>query len=131
MKTFFKISAITCFLFLFACGSGNVRDPKGEDFFVGTYEGQVNYTNKDGDKESHEDAKITVVKVASKSNYNFEFNKGVSNLNNVEFEEKSGHHLTNKDNTEGKQAIDIDGDHLTMDYTEDDETWEVDAKRQD
>lgn len=129
MKTFLKISTVIFFAILTVACSSDDDDPAEDDFFAGTYKGQVNYTNEDGDKESHEDAKVTVIKVASKTKYNFEFSDDVPNLNGVEFEEKGDHHLVNVDFEEGVQYIDIDESQLTMHYSEDDQTWEVDAER--
>lgn len=128
MKTVSKILVIVCFtLAVAACSSDD--DPSTDDFFVGTYTGTVKYTNSDGDQESHDDGKVTVVKVASYTKYNFEFSDGIPNLNGVEFEKKGDNHLINIDFEEGVQYIKIDEDHLTMYYSKDDQVWEANADR--
>lgn len=128
MKKILRISAIICLaLITFACSKDD--DPVDNDFFVGTYEGPVAYTNDDGDKESHDNGKVTVIKVASKTKYNFEFSNGIPNLNGVDFEEDGDNRLINVDFEDGVQYIKIDESSLKMLYTKDNQTWEANVER--
>lgn len=128
MKNTMRFLAIICLsLVIVSCSKDD--DPADDDFFVGTYKGPISYTNDDGDEESHDDGKVTVVKVASKTKYNFEFSDGIPNLNGVEFEEEGDHHIINVDFEDGVQFIEIDESELIMHYSKDDQTWEADAER--
>lgn len=114
-------------LFAFSCSKSD--DPSDNDFFVGTYKGQIAYTNKDGDTESHDDGKVTVVKIASKTKYNFEFSDGIPNLNGVEFKEDGDNRLINVDFEDGVQYIRISESTLKMFYSKDDQVWEANLER--
>lgn len=118
---------ICAVLIIFACKDKN---PTNEDFFVGTYKGSVSYTNNDGDKEAHDDAKVTVVKTGSKTKYNFKFSNGISNLTGVEFKKEGDKRMVNVDLEDGVQYIKIDKNDLKMLYSKDGQVWEANAKRE-
>lgn|SRR5690554_2569909 len=128
MKNILKISALFFVLLAIAACNKN-DDPTDNDFFVGTYEGSISYVNEDGDRQSHDDGKVTVVKVASNTKYNFRFSDGIPNLNGVEFKENGDKRLINIDFEEGVQYIKIDESSLKILYTQDGETWTANAKR--
>lgn len=128
MKNFLKISTLICItLITFACSKDD--DPADNDFFVGTYKGHIAYTNSDGDIESHDSGKVTVVKVASKTKYDFAFSDGIPNLKGVEFKESGDNSLINVDFEDGVQYIRIDESTLKILYTKDGQLWEANATR--
>lgn len=117
------------FLLLLVTACSSSTSPADKDFFVGTYKGSVNFTGNDGDEISSDKGKITVVKVASKTKYNFEFTNGVPNLNGVEFKKDGDKRMVNVDFEDGVQFITIDASTLKMHYSKDGNTWEADVKR--
>lgn len=128
MKNLLKLATVICLIIATsACSSDN--DPVDDDFFVGTYKGAISYTNSDGDKESHDDGKVTVVKVASKTKYNFEFSNGIPSLNGVEFEEDGDDRLINVDFEDGVQYIKISASSLKMLYSKDGSVWTANLER--
>ncbi len=128
MKNFLRLSTLICLMLVtFACSKDD--DPADNDFFVGTYKGAVSYTSSEGDKESHDDGKVTVVKLASKTKYNFEFSNGIPNLNGVEFKEDGDNRLINVDFEDGVQYIEISESSLNMLYSKDGQVWEANTKR--
>lgn len=128
MRSLWKIAALVGLVFLaFSCSKDD--DPSDNDFFVGTYKGMIAHKDKDGDKDTYEDGKITVVKVASKTKYNFEFSDGIPNLNGVEFRESGDNVLVNVDFEDGVQFVQIDASTLRIHYSKDGETWEANTTR--
>lgn len=127
MKNTLKVLGLICLMFVaFSCSKDD--DPADNDFFVGTYKGKVSY--KDGDSvKSNDDGKVTVVKVASKTKYNFKFSDGIPNLTGVEFEEDGDNSLINIDFEDGIRVITIDESNLYILYTKDDKVWSADATR--
>lgn len=127
MKSTLKILGLACLLFLaFACDKDD--DPADSNIFVGTYHGEISYTDGDGDAETHQNGKVTVVKRGSKK-YDFHFSDGIPNLTGIEFEEDGDHTLINVDLEEGITYVRIDESTLKILYTKDGETWTADADR--
>ncbi len=128
MKKILSVSFIICLtLITFACSKDD--DPVDNDFFVGTYKGHVEYHNDQSDKSS-DNGKVTVIKVASKTKYNFEFSDGIPNLNGIEFEEEGDNRLINVGFEEGVQSIKISESSLKMFYTnKDGEVWVANVER--
>lgn len=127
MRSALKILSVTCLLFLaFACDKDD--DPATDDIFVGTYKGAVSYTSDDGDEESHDDGKVTVLKVGKK-NYNFHFSGDIPSLTGIKFEEDDDHVLFNLDLEEGVTYVRIDESTLKIFYIKDGQTWTADAER--
>src|SRR5690625_7735820 len=99
MKSTLKILGLTCLLFLaFACSQDD--DTADSDIFVGTYEGNISFTDGDGDAETHENGKVTVFKRGSRR-YDINFSDSISNLNEIKLEEKGDHTIHNVDVEEG------------------------------
>lgn len=114
-------------LILFAVSCGKNTDPSKSDLFVGTYDGTVSYSDSD-DKVNSDDSSVTVAKVGSK--YNFNFNKsGILMLKGVEFKEEGKNSLINLDFKEGLNVIKIDESSLYILYTKDGKKWTAEAKR--
>lgn len=127
MKSIIKLSSILLFsIILFSCGSSH---PTDDNFFVGTYKGQVEYKGDNGDNISHNSGKVTVIKVASKTKYNFEFSNGIPNLNNVEFKKDGDKRMINVDFEDGVQFIEIEKSTLKIHYSKDGNTWKANLKR--
>jgi len=127
MKSTLKILGLTCLLFLaFACSKDD--DPADSDIFVGTYEGNISFTDGDGDAETHENGKVTVVKRGSKK-YDFHFSDGIPNLTGIKFEEEGDHTLVNVDLEEGITYVKINESHLDIFYTKDGKIWTADCER--
>lgn len=126
MKNLFKILGI-CVLSLFiitACSRDD--DPADNDFFAGTYNGSVSYTDPDTNISSS-NGKVFVTKVGSSTKYNFAFSNNIPNLNGIEFE-KNGNVMINVGN--GATAfIQIDNDKLDIFYVQGNKTWIADCTR--
>ncbi len=126
MKNLFKILGI-CVLSLFiitACSRDD--DPADNDFFAGTYNGSVSYTDPDTNISSS-NGKVFVTKVGSSTKYNFAFSNNIPNLNGIEFE-KNGNVMINVGN--GATAfIQIDNDKLDIFYVQGNKTWTADCTR--
>lgn len=126
MKKLIRLSGMLLIaLLVVSCSKDD--DPVNDDIFVGTYKGSVEF-HEDGTDESHDDGKITVVKL-SKRHYNFHFNHGIPDLTGVEFEEKGDHTLLNVDFDDGIQYIRIDESTLRMLYSKDGKTWGANTER--
>lgn len=126
MKNLMKLAGIL-FMALLIVSCSKDDDPVDDDIFVGSYKGSIAY-KKDGENQSYDEGKVTVVKL-SKKHYNFHFNHGIPDLTGVEFEEEGDHTLINVDFEDGIQYIRIDESTLKMHYSKDDETWEANADR--
>src|SRR5690606_33845414 len=77
--------------FAFVSCSSDDDSPADSDIFVGTYRGDVSYSNGESNT-SDENGRVTVVKVGN--NYNFEFSNGIPSITGVEFE-RDGETLIN------------------------------------
>lgn len=124
MKSTLKIlSALFLGLILFASCSKD-DDPADNDFFVGTYNGSVSYTNGDVSK-SNTNGKVTVSKVGD--SYSFYFSDDIPDIKGVKFEQSG-------DNTyisigSGVTGITINQSSLKMYVSNDNGTWTADCKR--
>lgn len=128
MKNKFKILGLMCMALLaisvFTISCSKDDDPADNDFFIGTYNGDISYQG-DGQTITDDDGKLTVVKVGS--SYSFKFGSGVPDINNVKFEKKD-------DNTyvsigSGVTGITITASTLKMLVSNDDGTWTADCSR--
>src|SRR5690625_538515 len=102
MKNVLKIFAVVCLaLAVVSCSKDD--DPADNDLFAGTYDGRVSYS--DGETNiSSDDSSVTVVKVGS--NYNFNFNEsGIPALTGVKFKEDGDNTLINVDFEEGLHVV--------------------------
>lgn len=128
MKSILKILGVGLFAaFVFtACSKDD--DPTDNDFFVGTYKGQISYEGA-GDDVSATNGSVTVVKVASGTTYSFKFSNGIPDINNVQFEKKGDNILVNVGGQEGVNYIRLDASNLDMLYIKDGNTWTADANR--
>ncbi|WP_346238232.1 hypothetical protein ABDK00_004065 [Niabella insulamsoli] len=128
MKSFLKILGVAMFVtFVFsACSKDD--DPTDNDFFVGTYNGQISY-NGDGDDVANTNGSVTVVKVASGTTYSFKFSNGIPDINNVQFEKQGDNILFNVGGEAGVNYIRIDAGNLDMLYIKDGNTWNADCSR--
>lgn len=120
MKNSAKIIGVICIAFL-AISCSKDDDPVDNNLFVGTYDGNVSFTEGDTHIES-ENSSVTVVKVGD--NYNFKFNEdGIPSLTGVEFRDDGDHGIINVDFEEGIQYVKIDESTLNIRYTKDGKTW--------
>lgn len=128
MKNKFKIFG-ALFMALLAISMISVScskddDPSNNDFFIGTYNGQISFQGG-GQTINDEDGKLTVVKVGN--SYSFKFGSGIPDINNVKFEKKD-------DNTyvsvgTGVVGITIAAHTLKMLVSNSDGTWTADCTR--
>lgn len=99
-------------------------DPADNDFFVGTYTGEISY--RSGEQTTRdEDGKVTVSKVGN--TYKFIFGSGIPDISGVTFEKQG-------DNTyvsvgSGVTGITIDAHNLDMLVVRDGQTWTADCTR--
>lgn len=128
MKNKFKFLGVLCMALLaisvFTVSCSKDDDPADNDFFIGTYNGDISYQG-DGQTINDEDGKLTVVKVGS--SYSFKFGSGIPDINNVKFEKKD-------DNTyvsigSGVTGITITASSLKMLVSNDDGIWTADCTR--
>lgn len=118
---FFAVSILT------SCSRDD--DPVDNDFFAGTYNGSLSYTNTDDDTSiSVDNGSVFVTKIASGTKYNFRFSDGIPDLNGVEFEKQGDHVLVSVGADEFKY-IRIDNNTLKILYTVDGKTWKANATR--
>lgn len=128
MKNILKISSLLLFIF-FVAACNKDTDPTDKDFFIGKYEGSIAYINDDGDRESHDNGSVTVIKIASNTKYNFQFSNGIPNLNGVEFKEDGDKRLVNIDFEEGIKYVEISESSLRILYSKDGQTWTANATK--
>lgn len=114
--------------FAVSCSSDD-DDPADNDFFADTYKGDFTYKKGDTNKVEREDSKVLVTKLGDGEKYRFDFHSTEIPEFTAQFEEKGDHILLNVDFENGVQYIKIDENHLTMRYSDGDETWTGDAKR--
>lgn len=126
MKNVWMIFTVFCLIFV-ATSCSKDDDPADNDLFVGTYHGSVAFHDDDSDVSS-DDSSVTVVKVGS--NYNFEFNKsGIPILSGVKFKEDGDNGMINIDFEDGLQVIRITESNLNILYSKDGKTWTANATR--
>lgn len=131
-KTLLKFLGIFVLLFsLLTVSSCRTDDPKDDpvdnDFFVGTYKGNITYT--DGTESlTFSEGSVTVTKIASSTKYNFHFSNGIPDLNGVEFN-KEGDHILVMVGGSATSYIRIDNNELKILYTNSSQTWTANCTR--
>lgn len=99
--------------------------PAENDIFVGTYRGDVSYSNGESNT-SDENGRVTVVKVGN--NYNFDFSNGIPSINGVQFE-RDGETLINVGSS-SIQYIRVTASTLQILYTQNDnDVWTANCTR--
>ena len=102
-------------------------DPADNDFFAGTYNGSVGYT--DGTTTINKDnGSVFVTKIASGTKYNFRFSDSIPDLNGVQFEKTGDNTLVMVGST-ATSYIRIDNNELKILYHVDGKTWTANATR--
>lgn len=119
LLTFFVITSIT------SCSDDD--DPANNDFFAGTYRGNVAY-NGGGDNINSNDGSVFVTKIASGTKYNFSFSNGIPDLNGVEFNQQGDNTLVMVGST-ATSYIRIDNNDLKILYIKDGKTWTANCTR--
>lgn len=103
-------------------------DPADNDFFVGTYTGQVNYSDGGTTSISNANGKVTVSKIGSATKYNFAFSDGIPDLNGIEFQKTGDNSMINV-GSGANAVITIDNNDLSIVYSKDGKTWYADCVR--
>ncbi len=128
MKKFLSLTALICLIIVaissVSCSKND--DPADNDLFVGTYKGDISYTDADGTKNA-KNGSVTVVKAGGE--YYFRFSDGIPDLKGVRFKKDGDHTLVNIDLKEGLHFVRIDASSLTILYTKDKKVWTANAKR--
>jgi hypothetical protein len=119
LLTFFVITTVA------SCSDDD--DPANNDFFAGTYRGNVAYTGG-GENISSNDGSVFVTKIASGTKYNFAFSNGIPDLNGVEFNQQGDNTLVMVGST-ATTYIRIDNNDLKILYTKDGKTWTANCTR--
>ena len=89
MKNLFKVAGIfllTAFTIVSFYSCSRSDDPADNDFFAGTYKGNVSYRNNTNSTTiNNANGSVFVTKIASGTRYNFTFSDKIPDLNGVEF----------------------------------------------
>ncbi|WP_134087829.1 hypothetical protein [Olivibacter sp. XZL3] len=122
-KMKFLGTLVISFLVL-AVGCSKDDDPADNDFFVGTYNGTITYSNG-GETITDDDGRVTVVKVDD--SYSFDFGSNIPNITGVRFQQQG-------DNTyvsigDGLTGITVTESSLNMLVSNDNGTWTADCSR--
>lgn len=99
-------------------------DPADNDFFVGTYDGDISF-NDGNETIIDDDGRVTVVKVGD--SYSFDFGSGIPNITGVKFQESGDNTYTSIG--DGVTGITIDANSLTMLVINNEGTWTADCTR--
>lgn len=131
MKKAIKISGVLMLLmvtvsFFFSCSRDD--DPTNNDFFAGTYKGNISYNDSGSTNISTDNGSVFVTKIASGTKYNFAFSNGIPDLNGVQFEQKGDHTLVMIGST-GTSYIRIDNNVLKILFIKDGKTWTANCIR--
>ena len=129
MKKMLSIVTLIC-LFVVAISSiscSEKDDPADNDFFVGTYKGNITYVDNNGGKKTADNGSVTVIKVGD--DYYFRFSDEIPDLKGVSFKKDGDHMLVNLDFKDGVQVIRINASSLFIQYSKDGKTWTANAKR--
>jgi hypothetical protein len=122
MKNSIKVLGMLFFVMAITASCSKDNDPSDDNLFVGTYNGQVSYSDPDsGTSISTDDGRVTLVKVGD--TYNFDFSDGIPSLKGIKME-KNQNTLVSTDG-----AISIDEGTLIIAYTKGGETWGADSTR--
>lgn len=99
-------------------------DPADNDFFVGTYDGDISF-NDGSETIIDDDGRVRVVKVGD--SYSFDFGSGIPNITGVKFQESGDNTYTSIG--DGVAGITIDANSLTMLVINNEGTWTADCTR--
>ncbi|MGB7395874.1 MAG: hypothetical protein WA913_15925 [Pricia sp.] len=122
MKKAMKFFGILLVATVLVASCSDDNDPTDDNIFVGTYNGEVGYSEADGGEETvASDGSVTLAKVGD--TYNFRFSNGIPNLTGIEIDEGQNTFV----GLNG--AITIDEGQLIINYTEDGATWTADCVR--
>lgn len=102
-------------------------DPTDLDFFAGTYNGAISYTEGTNNITTNT-GKVFVTKIASNTKYNFAFSDNIPDINGVEFN-REGEHVLVMIGSNATAYIRIENGVLKMFYTKDGKTWTADCTR--
>ncbi len=116
---------VVSFLTLSSCRKDD--DPVDNDFFAGTYRGNISY-NDGTTTISKDNGSVFVTKIASGTKYNFSFSDGIPDLNGIEFKKEGDHVLVMIGGT-ATSYIRIDENTLKILYTSDGKTWTANCSR--
>lgn len=122
MRKSIKVLGVLFFVsaLLVSCSKDN--DPSDDDLFVGTYRGEVSYSEPDSSTDiTTDDGRVTVVKVGD--SYNFDFSNSIPSLKGIKME-KNQNTLVNSAGT-----ISIDEGNLIIAYTDGGESWSANCSR--
>lgn len=130
MKNLIKYLSLFLMVFsMFALTSCSRNDdPADNDFFAGTYKGNVSYNDGGSTKISSNNGSVFVTKIGSGTKYNFTFSDGIPDLNGIEFQ-KSGDNIMVSIGATGTSYIRIDNKTLKMLFIKDGKTWTANATR--
>lgn len=130
MKKVIRILGIFMLVFFAATSFSSCSkddDPTNNDFFAGTYKGNVSYN--DGTTNANADnGSVFVTKIASGTKYNFSFSNGIPDLNGIEFNQEGDNTLVMIGST-GTSYIRIDNNNLKILYIKDGKTWTANCTR--
>src|SRR5690606_3794716 len=125
MKKFKLLGAMIIATLMFtAVSCSKDDDPADNDFFVGTYTGDISF-NDGGETIVDEDGRVTVVKVGD--SYSFDFGSGIPNITGVKFQEKGDNSYISIG--DGVTGITVDANSLTMLVTNNEGTWTANCTR--
>lgn len=125
MKHLMRIlGAMMISMAIFTVGCSKDDDPADNDFFVGTYNGNITFNNG-SETITDSDGRVTVVKVGD--SYSFDFGSNIPNITGVKFQKKD-------DNTyvsigDGITGITVTASTLKMLVSNNKGTWTADCTR--
>ena len=125
MKNLMRIiGAMLIAMAIFVVGCSKDDDPANNDFFVGTYNGNITFNNG-SETITDSDGRVTVVKVGD--SYSFDFGSNIPNITGVKFQKKD-------DNTyvsigDGITGITVTASTLKMLVSNSNGTWTADCTR--
>lgn len=103
-------------------------DPANNDFFAGTYKGNIMYNDGGSTNINQANGSVFVTKIASGTKYNFAFSDSIPDLNGVEFEKQGDNVLVSVGST-ATSYIRIDNNELKILYAKDGKTWTANCTR--
>lgn len=109
-----------------SCSSDD--DPANNDFFAGTYKGEIHYNDGGSTNISQANGSVFVTKIASGTKYNFAFSDSIPDLNGIEFEQQGDNVLVSVGST-ATSYIRIDNNELKILYAKDGKTWTANCTR--
>lgn len=127
MKNIFKIIGILLLAVVFTVSCSRDDDPADNDFFAGTYKGEVSYKDSSSDI-STTDGSVFVTKIGNSSKYNFAFSNSIPDLNDIEFTKTGSNTMVNVGNN-ANAYITINNSDLDILYIKDGKRWYANCKR--